>query len=232
MNVERGEALSVLRKMPAMSIDLTLTDPPYFLPAQHYSARSRWPRSMADLSILEHFFRDVFAEIRRVSKPAAPIAVFCDGQSYPVFYSLLYPHWDRLIDVVWDKEEVGMGSGVRRQHEWIVIGSQAGWSMNGWERSVLRERRVGAKRSHPAEKPVTLLRRLVRLLSPCGGLVLDPFAGSASTGEAATAEGRTFHGIELDSAYATMARDHVGASPSLPGLASREPSPRGGHEGL
>ena len=188
MNVERGEALSVLRTMPAMSVDLTLTDPPYFLPAQHYSARSRWPRSMADISVLEHFYRDVFAEIRRVSRPEAPIAVFCDGQSYPVFFSLLYPHWDRLIDVVWDKNELGMGSGVRRQHEWVLIGWQGG-RMNGWEPSVLRVRRVGQSRVHPAEKPVALLGRLIRLLSPADGLVLDPFAGSASTGEAAIAEG-------------------------------------------
>ena len=224
MNVERGEALSVLRTMPAMSVDLTLTDPPYFLPAQHYSARSRWPRSMADISVLEHFYRDVFAEIRRVSRPEAPIAVFCDGQSYPVFFSLLYPHWDRLIDVVWDKNELGMGSGVRRQHEWVLIGWQGG-RMNGWEPSVLRVRRVGQSRVHPAEKPVALLGRLIRLLSPADGLVLDPFAGSASTGEAAIAEGRRFQGVELDPAYAAAGQKHEAASPTLAGLDSREPSP-------
>lgn len=206
VNIVHGEALLVLRGMAAMSVDITVTDPPYFLPAQHYSARSKWPRSMADLSILEHFYRDVFAEVRRVSKPTAPVVVFCDGQSYPVFYSLLYPLWDRLIDVCWDKEELGMGSGVRRQHEWILIGWPGG-EMCEWIPSVLRERRVGISRVHPAEKPVPLLRRLIRLLAPPGGMVLDPFAGSASTGQAAFAEGREFTGIELDGAYAKRATD-------------------------
>ena len=187
-----------------MSVDAIVTDPPYFLPAQHYSARSRWPRSMADISILEHFFRDVFAECRRVTKPEAPIVVFCDGQSYPVFFSLLYPHWDRLIDVVWDKDELGMGSGIRRQHEWVLIGWPGG-EMNGWEPSVFRERRVGVERVHPAEKPVALLRRLIRLLVPTGGVVVDPFSGSGSTGEAAFAERRSFRGFELDHAYAANA---------------------------
>lgn len=204
MNIERGEALVCLRRMSAMSVDAVITDPPYFLPAQHYSARAKWPRSMADISVLEHFFRDVFAECRRVLKPEGAIVVFCDGQSYPVFYSLMYPHWDRLIDVVWDKDEIGMGAGIRRQHEWMLIGWSGG-EMNGWERSVWREPRVSG-RTHPAEKPVPVLRRLIKLLVPERGFVLDPFCGSASTGEAAFAEGREFKGIELDPAYAAKAR--------------------------
>jgi site-specific DNA-methyltransferase (adenine-specific) len=77
--------------------------------------------------------------------------------------------------------------------------------MYEWIPSVLRERRVGVSRVHPAEKPVPLLRRLIRLLAPPGGTVLDPFAGSASTGQAAFAEGREFLGIELDAAYAERA---------------------------
>ena len=189
-----------------MSIDLTVTDPPYFLPARHYSARSKWPRNMADLSILEGFFREVFIELRRIIKREGGIVVFCDGQSYPVFYSLLYPHWDRLIDVVWDKNELGMGTGFRRQHEWILVGWQSTSSMNGWESTVLREPRVRNDRIHPTEKPVPLLRRLIRLLSNHGDLVLDPFCGSGATGEAAIAEGRQFRGIELDAAYADRAR--------------------------
>jgi len=205
MNVEQGEALERLRGMAPLCVDAIVTDPPYFLPAQHYSGRAKWPRSMADLSVLEHFYRDVFAECRRVTKPDAPIVVFCDGQSYPVFYSLLYPHWDRLIDIVWDKDEIGMGAGVRRQHEWILIGVAHGVEMNGWERSVMREKRVGDSRTHPAEKPVGLLRRLIRLLVPPGGVVVDPFTGSGATGEAALAEARDFIGIELDARYAADA---------------------------
>ncbi len=49
------------------------------------------------------------------------------------------------------------------------------------------------------------MRWLVRLVTPPGGLVLDPFTGSGSTGAAAVLEGRRFLGIERESEYVDMA---------------------------
>ena len=51
---------------------------------------------------------------------------------------------------------------------------------------------------HPTVKPLDLMRWLVRLLTPAGGLLLDPFAGSGSTGAAAVLERRRFLGIERE----------------------------------
>jgi DNA methylase len=51
---------------------------------------------------------------------------------------------------------------------------------------------------HPTVKPVSLMRHLVALITPPGGLVLDPFAGSGSTGIAAVMEGRMFLGLERE----------------------------------
>ena len=56
----------------------------------------------------------------------------------------------------------------------------------------------GRVNSHPTVKPVALMRYLVRLVTPPGGIVLDPFAGSGSTGVAALKEGFQFVGVELD----------------------------------
>jgi hypothetical protein len=64
-----------------------------------------------------------------------------------------------------------------------------------------RERR----NTHPTVKPVELMRWLVRLAVPEGGVVLDPFTGSASTGIAAVVEGRRFLGIERESEYVDIA---------------------------
>jgi DNA modification methylase len=66
-----------------------------------------------------------------------------------------------------------------------------------------------AGNNHPTVKPVSLMRWLVRLVTPPGGLVLDPFAGSGSTGVAAEAEGLRFVGIELDPEYAEIARRRI-----------------------
>jgi site-specific DNA-methyltransferase (adenine-specific) len=55
--------------------------------------------------------------------------------------------------------------------------------------------------THPTVKPTTLMRYLVRLVTPEGGMVLDPFTGSGSTGKAAILEGKKFIGIELTEEY-------------------------------
>jgi len=58
---------------------------------------------------------------------------------------------------------------------------------------------------HPTVKPLDLMRWLVRLVVPQGGLVLDPFAGSGSTGVAALSEGRRFLGVERQGEYLDVA---------------------------
>jgi site-specific DNA-methyltransferase (adenine-specific) len=59
--------------------------------------------------------------------------------------------------------------------------------------------------THPTVKPIALMRWLVRLVTPPGGMVLDPFAGSGSTGAAAVLEGRRFLGIEREGQYVDIA---------------------------
>lgn len=67
-------------------------------------------------------------------------------------------------------------------------------------RSVLQVRNEHGKAIHPTQKPVDLLRPLVRYSVPKGGIVIDPFMGSGSVGIAADHEGRGFIGIEEDPA--------------------------------
>jgi len=63
---------------------------------------------------------------------------------------------------------------------------------------------------HPTVKPLALMRWLCRLTAPPGGgVVLDPFCGSGSTGVAAILEGRSFIGIELDPAHAEVACERL-----------------------
>jgi len=73
---------------------------------------------------------------------------------------------------------------------------------------------------HPTVKPLELMRWLVRLLCPPGGLVLDPTVGSGTTGAAAVLEGRCFIGIELEPAYLEIAAariaHHAQQSPRRP----------------
>lgn len=74
-----------------------------------------------------------------------------------------------------------------------------------------RERDMGTSEGnlHKTVKPISLMRWLVRLLTPPGGLVLDPFTGSGSTGCAAAVEGVDFLGFELEEASALTARERI-----------------------
>ncbi len=74
---------------------------------------------------------------------------------------------------------------------------------------------VGQNR-HPTVKPTDLMAWLVRLITPPGGIVLDPFAGSGSTCVAARREGFFFIGIEQELEYVKIARKRVGEINAVP----------------
>lgn len=74
----------------------------------------------------------------------------------------------------------------------------------------------GEKNQHPTVKPVELMRWLVRLVTPPGGLVLDPFMGSGSTGCAAMVEGLRFQGVDQDESYVAVARLRVAHAEAHP----------------
>jgi hypothetical protein len=72
----------------------------------------------------------------------------------------------------------------------------------------------GEGNNHPTVKPLALLEWLVRLVCPPGGLVLDPFAGSATTGVACLRTGRRFVGVEKDAGYHEIARKRLAEAAS------------------
>jgi DNA modification methylase len=71
--------------------------------------------------------------------------------------------------------------------------------------------------THPTPKPVKLMRTLVNLASPAGGTVLDPFAGSGSTGMACAYEGRAFIGVEREPEYLAIATRRIAYAQHLAG---------------
>ena len=73
-----------------------------------------------------------------------------------------------------------------------------------------KERNAGLdKNHHPTVKPVALMRYLVRLVTPPGGKVLDPFMGSGTTAVAATLEGFDWVGVELTDEYVDLIKGRV-----------------------
>jgi site-specific DNA-methyltransferase (adenine-specific) len=74
------------------------------------------------------------------------------------------------------------------------------------------------RNTHPTCKPVAVMRWLVRLVTPPGGTVVDPFTGSGTTGVAAALEGFGFIGCELSPEYAKIARARIAHARKFPAM--------------
>ena len=88
--------------------------------------------------------------------------------------------------------------------EWVKAGC-----MEGRQDESLKGEPVQRANFHPTVKPLSLMRYLVRLVTPPGGKVLDPFMGSGSTGCAAILEGFDFVGIDITPEYVAIAQKRI-----------------------
>lgn len=100
-------------------------------------------------------------------------------------------------------EGMPKGFGKRNFSEGMQYKLQA----NGSKTSVAQ---IPEQNTHPTVKPLTLMRYLCRLITPPGGVVLDPFLGSGTTGIAAKDEGFEFIGIEREPEYMIIAEARLG----------------------
>ncbi len=192
-------------------IDCVVTDPPYFLPAAHYSVRGETSKSLGDLSILEHYFKGLMRELHACLTPEGVAYVFCDGQSYPIFHRVSYNQWKRVRPLIWDKGTSVNGYAWRHQHELIAYCEKDDSpKVPTGDGDVIRESAVKvADREHLAEKPSKVIMRLIQKSCPAGKVVLDPFAGSGSTLLAARDCGRRAIGIEMEEKYCEIAARRI-----------------------
>jgi len=214
--VIQGDCMDVLPTFPDKSVDMVVTDPPYFLPVNTYvgvRGKGAYSRTLEDASVLKGYFRTVFKELTRVVKCNGTYYVFCDAQSYPSFYEVMFPFCKHVRLLVWDKMISYNGYTWRHQHELIAWGEcEEAERIPTGDGDILRCRGVLQKdRYHPAEKPVELLSLLIKK-HPKALLILDPYLGSGSTAVAAKKLSRHFVGIELNPDYCKIAEERLRSS--------------------
>ena len=90
-----------------------------------------------------------------------------------------------------------------------VVSFQTGGGASGKPSSLSAGRNTEYKNIHPTVKPTDLMKYLCRLVTPKGGIVLDPFMGSGSTGKAAIQEGFRFCGIEMSEEYFEISKARI-----------------------
>lgn len=229
----QGEALSTLAGLPAESVDAVVTDPPYssggafrsdrvaapetkYLTsgsAGHAGAYGTFSGDSRDQRAFRYWEALWLSEALRVARPGAPVAVFTDWRQLPTTVDAVQAGgWIWRGIAVWAKTVARpVRGGFRAQAEYIV------WGTKGPSRKDSEEFLPGvitvapvasAVRRHATEKPLEVMAVCVRLAPP-GGVVLDPFAGSGSTGVAALSQGRRFLGVELSEQYAAVARERL-----------------------
>lgn len=99
-----------------------------------------------------------------------------------------------------------------------LAASRSDYRENDPDENSIRTRLHGsrlAKNNHPTVKPLALMTWLIKLITPPGGRVIDPFAGSGSTGVAAIKNGFDFWGVEFDPGFAKIAQARLDAAAVL-----------------
>lgn len=211
-----GDSIEILQSLPAAHVDAVVTDPPYMIGAISTGDSSSKAGSWVDLMNAAFWYREWMGEAWRVLKPGGFMVVFSNWRSVPM---LMKACADKKITTsslaVWDKEWIGPAgpSQLRPTYEMILFCAKDGAKIDNRSQSdIFRSKWMAChagQSGHPAQKPVPLLREIVELVTKPGELILDPFAGSATTGVAALQSKRRFLGIEADEMYHGMAKQRL-----------------------
>jgi site-specific DNA-methyltransferase (adenine-specific) len=228
------DALTVLRQIPPGIADALITDPPYSSGGQFRGDRAQDTRnkylSSGDIAAdyAKHSFTgdnldqrswtswtaEWLALARIAIKPGGVAAIFTDWRQLGALADAVqWAGWVWRGIMVWDKKNSRPQPGRPRQQCEFII-----WASNG-PLDVKRNAPympgifvapppTGEKRLHQTEKPLALMRELVRICET-GGVVLDPFMGSGSTLAAAVLECFSYIGIEKDAHYYTVAQRRI-----------------------
>ncbi|MFJ9979666.1 DNA-methyltransferase [Streptomyces cyaneofuscatus] len=232
--LHQGDAFTILPTLTE-PVDAVICDPPYNSGGRtNAERRAQGARDKYVSGDAQHTFPDFDGDTRDQrgytywlgqilaasyarTRPGGAALVFTDWAQLPATSDALQAAgftWRGIIP--WRKPiSRPVKDGFRRECEYVLWGSRGDplrhaptIYLPGWlEGSQPR----GKNRVHITQKPESIMRQLVQI-APVGGLVLDPCAGSCTTGVAALAEGRRFIGIEGSPAYAATGRERLTAA--------------------
>jgi adenine-specific DNA-methyltransferase len=201
-----GDCRKVLKELPARSVDLVVTDPPYLV---NYVSRDK-RRFVNDNPRDVSWLFPAMQEIYRVLKDDRYFVCFYGFHKVDQFLAAWRTAGFRTLEqLVWAKDYPSSVRAVSRWHEAayvlakgrpprpeVVLKSVLEWQYTGNE-------------LHPSQKPVLAILPLILAYSRAGDIVLDPFAGLGTTAVAAYLAGRRYIGIELDPTYARIAHERL-----------------------
>jgi site-specific DNA-methyltransferase (adenine-specific) len=211
-HVEQGDAVDLMFKLEPYSVDVIVTDPAYESLEKHRAVGTTTRLKKEWFPIFRNNrFASFFQAAYRTLKPNAHLYVMCDAETMFAIKTLGeaagFKFWKPLV---WDKCAIGMGYHYRARCEFVLFFEKGKRKLNHLGTlDVLSFPRV--RNGYPTEKPVELMRTLIRQSSSAGDVVLDPFCGSGATGEAAIYCDRLFLGFDISERAVKLSSERLGA---------------------
>ena len=206
----QGDCLELMKNIPDGSVDLVLTDPPYGIDFQSNFRKNKFNKIENDIAVNAEFLD----ECKRVLKDTGAFYCFTRWDVYPSWIEQIRKRFKVKNCIVWFKRGGGLGDlkkGYIYNHEFIIYCAGKNHRLNGKRRNDVFEFAKDAPSTyvHPTQKPISLLKEIIERSSNEGGVVLDCFMGSGSTGVACVNTNRNFIGIELDEGYFNIAKKRI-----------------------
>lgn len=221
--VRDGECIAGLSLLPDASIDVAITDPPY--EAEAHTSQRLVARAGGRLEVEPLTFPPITEEQRTESaRQMARLArrwilVFCQLEGAMKWRAALETagavYKRTCLWVKPDGKPQYSGDRPGIGYECIVACHAPGrstWNGGGAHGVFIVNKGGDVRTGHQTQKPLALMELLVRLFSNKGELVVDPFAGSGTTGVAAIRLGRRFLGWEMNPEYAAIARRRLSSA--------------------
>lgn len=229
----QGDALAVLAQLPDASVDAIVTDPPYSSGGQFRGDRiqdvhSKYVQSQSveghervaftgdnrDQRAYAYWCALWLGELLRIVRPGGACVLFTDWRQLPTTTDALQAGgWVWRGIVPWHKPNGRMTQGrYANSCEYVAWGTNGPRALDGFETLPgFYVSNAPREREHITQKPLDVMQSLAHIC-PAGGTILDPFAGSGTTGVAALLEGRRFIGVELTEHYADVAARRIAAA--------------------
>jgi DNA modification methylase len=199
-----GDCIHVMHQMPAQSVDLIVTDPPYLV-----NYRDREGRTIQN-DVNAEWLKPAMAEAYRVLKQDRVSIMFYSWSRVDMFFEA----WRKagfhpVGHLVFRKSYASKSRFLRYQHEQAYLLAKGRPSLPQRPLSDIIDMPYSGNKLHPTQKPVAAVAPLIRTFSLPGELVLDPFAGSGSSCAAALLTGRRYIGVELDVQHYRQASERL-----------------------
>ncbi|NLO08735.1 MAG: site-specific DNA-methyltransferase [Clostridiales bacterium] len=213
-----GDCMERMKEIPDSSIELILCDPPYNLAKystgnMKFNWRNEINNDVAKWDLIELSPADLLDEFKRLLTPTGNIFVFTSYHMIGKWHEVFDKEFDTFQFMVWHKTNPVPNirkSSFLNSCELIVCMWNKGHTWNFLKQSGMHnfieapvcmgyERLKSPK--HPTQKPLSVLKHIIKIASNEQDLVLDMFMGVGSTGVATVELNRRFIGIEIDEEY-------------------------------